>query len=95
MIDAQQSVRSVRFGPFLFNPQSGELLKHGAKIKLSGQPIELLAMLLNRPGRLVTREELQRRLWPNDTFVEFEHSVDAAVDGLRDALGRSSPDNKP
>ena len=92
MIDAQQSVRSVRFGPFLFNPLSGELLKHGAKIKLSGQPIELLAMLLNRPGRLVTREELQRRLWPNDTFVEFEHSVDAAVDGLRNALGDSEDD---
>ena len=68
----------------------GELLKHGLKIKLSGQPIELLAMLLERPGQLVTREELQKRLWPHDTVVEFEHSINAAINRLREALGDSA-----
>src|ERR1039458_1879639 len=58
MNDAQRSAGCVRFGAFEFDPQIGELLKHGLKIKLSGQPVELLAMLLTRPGQLVTREEL-------------------------------------
>ncbi len=90
MNDAQRSARCLRFGAFEFNPQIGELLKHGLKIKLSGQPIELLAMLLARPGQLVTREELQRRLWPHDTVVEFEHSINAAINRLREALSDSA-----
>ena len=60
------------------------------KIKLSGQPVEVLAILLERPGQRVTREELQKRLWPNDTMVEFEHSINAAVNRLRQALGDSA-----
>ena len=88
MNDAPRSAGCVRFGAFEFNPQIGELLKHGLKIKLSGQPIELLAMLLARPGQLVTREELQKRLWPHDTIVEFEHSINAAVKTLRRATRR-------
>jgi len=90
MHDAQRSARCVRFGAFEFTPQTGELLKHGLKIKLSGQPIELLVMLLERPGQLVTREDLQRRLWPHDTVVEFEHSINAAINRLREALGDSA-----
>ncbi|HMD85193.1 MAG TPA: protein kinase [Terriglobia bacterium] len=90
MNDAQRSVGRIRFGAFEFNPQVGELLKHGLKIKLSGQPIELLAMLLERPGHLVTREELQKRLWPHDTVVEFEHSINAAINRLREALSDSA-----
>ena len=90
MNDAQRSAGCVRFGAFEFNPQIGELLKHGLKIKLSGQPIELLAMLLERPGQLVTREELQKRLWPHDTVVEFEHSINAAINRLREALSDSA-----
>ena len=90
MNDAQRSAGCVRFGAFEFDPQIGELLKHGLKIKLSGQPIELLAMLLARPGQLVTREELQKRLWPHDTVVEFEHSINAAINRLREALSDSA-----
>ncbi len=90
MNDAQRSACSVRFGAFEFNPQIGELLKHGLKIKLAGQPVELLAMLLERPGQLVTREDLQKRLWPHDTVVEFEHSINAAINRLREALSDSA-----
>ena len=90
MNDAQRSAGCFRFGAFEFNSQIGELLKHGLKIKLSGQPIEVLAMLLERPGQVVTREELQRRLWPHDTVVEFEHSINAAINRLREALNDSA-----
>jgi DNA-binding winged helix-turn-helix (wHTH) protein len=82
--------RLVRFEAFEFDRQTLELRKHGLKIKLSGQPMEGLAMLLERPGELVGREELQHRLWPNDTVVEFEHSINAAVKMLRRALGDSA-----
>ena len=58
------------------------------KLKLVGQPFEVLAMLLERPGQLVTREELRARLWPTDTFVDFDHGLNAAVNKLRDALRR-------
>jgi serine/threonine protein kinase len=90
MNDAPRSAGCVRFGAFVFNPQIGELLKHGLKIKLAGQPIEVLAMLLERPGQMVTREDLQKRLWPHDTVVEFEHSINAAINRLREALGDSA-----
>jgi len=93
MNDAQRSACCFRFGAFEFNPQIGELLKHGLKIKLSGQPVEVLAILLERPGQRVTREELQKRLWPNDTVVEFEHSINAGINRLREALGDSA--NEP
>ena len=81
------SGRLVRFEAFEFDRHTLELRKHGLKLKLSGQPIEVLAMLLARRGELVTREELQKRLWPHDTIVEFEHSINAAVKTLRRALG--------
>lgn len=80
----------VRFGEFVADIQAGELHRNGSKIKLQGQPFEILAFLLERPGRMVTREELGRRLWPADTFVDFEHGLNAAVNRLREALGDSS-----
>jgi len=80
----------VRFGPFEADPRAGELRKHGVKLKLVGQPFEVLAMLLECPGELVTREELRARLWPTDTFVDFDHGLNAAVNKLRDALNDSA-----
>src|SRR3954451_1559256 len=79
-----------RLGLFEFDPQSRELRKQGIRIRLQGQPVEILAMLLARPGELVTREELQNRLWPGDTFVDFDRSLNAAVKRLRAALGDSA-----
>src|SRR5262245_60129801 len=84
------SRESIRFGLFEFDPQSGELRKQGIRIRLQGQPVEILSMLLARPGELVTREELQKKLWPQDTFVDFDRSLNAAVKRLRAALGDSA-----
>src|SRR5438309_6094650 len=84
------SSRIFRFGAFEFCVQTGELRKHGLRIKLHGQPIAVLAMLLEDPGDVVTREDLQKRLWPADTFVDFEHSLNAAIKRLRAALGDSA-----
>src|SRR6266487_3452594 len=81
---------TIRFGVFEFDPRSRELRKQGMKIKLQGQPAEILAVLLERPGQVITREELQKRLWPADTFVDFEHSLNAAIKRLRAALGDSA-----
>jgi DNA-binding winged helix-turn-helix (wHTH) protein len=76
----------VRFGPFELDPQSGELFKLGQKLNLHGQPIEVLSILIERPGVVVTREELCHRLWPQDTFVDFEHSLNTAIKKLRQTL---------
>ncbi len=80
----------VRFGPFEADFRAGELRKHGVKLKLVGQPFEVLVVLLERPGQLVTREELRARLWPTDRFVDFDHSLNAAVNKLRDVLSDSA-----
>ena len=80
----------LRFGVFEVNLQSGELRKHGLQIRLSGQPFKILAILLERPGEVVTREELRSSLWPAETFVDFEHSLNSAVKKLRAALGDSA-----
>lgn len=79
--------QTVRFGPFELDSKCGELLKSGVRLKLQGQPIQILEMLLAKPGELVTREEIQQRLWPADTFVDFDHSLNTAVKKLRQALG--------
>jgi TolB-like protein/DNA-binding winged helix-turn-helix (wHTH) protein/Tfp pilus assembly protein PilF len=84
------SPRVLRFGAFEFDPRSGELRKQGIRIRLEGQPVAILQMLLERPDELVTREELKRKLWPADTFVDFEHSLNAAVKRLRAALNDSA-----
>src|SRR5277367_2105058 len=79
--------RKVRFGPFELDTQLAELRKGGVRLKLQGQPIQILEMLLAKPGELVTREEIQQRLWSADTFVDFDHSLNTAVKKLRQALG--------
>ena len=76
-----------RFGTFEFDVRARELRKGGIRIRLQDQPFEILAMMLDRPGDVVTREELSQRLWPAGTFVDFEHSLNAAVKRLRAALG--------
>ncbi|MCL5005782.1 MAG: winged helix-turn-helix domain-containing protein [Acidobacteria bacterium] len=80
----------VRFGVFELNLQGGELRNHGLKVKLQEKPFQILAILLNHPGEVVTREELRRQLWPADTFVDFDHSVNTAINKLREALGDSA-----
>src|SRR5207253_7087822 len=77
---------TLRFGVFELDPQAGELRKKGMKIRLQGQPVEILAMLLQRPGETITREELQKKLWPADTFVDFEQGVNNAMKQLRASL---------
>ena len=79
--------RLYRFGLYEADLRSGELRKNGAKLKLQEQPFQVLAVLLERPGEVVTREELRQRLWPADTFVDFDHSLNTAINKLRDALG--------
>jgi TolB-like protein/DNA-binding winged helix-turn-helix (wHTH) protein len=81
---------SVRFGVFQLDLRTGELRKAGVRISLPEQPFQVLQALLERPGDLVTREELRQRLWPAETFVDFEHGLNAAVRRLRDALGDSA-----
>src|SRR4051812_36026674 len=81
-----------RFGPFEADLKTGELRKSGSRLRLQEQPFQVLAMLLARPGELVTREELRQQLWPADTFVDFDHSLNTAINKLRDALGDSPSD---
>jgi DNA-binding winged helix-turn-helix (wHTH) protein/tetratricopeptide (TPR) repeat protein len=81
---------SVRFGPFEVSFASRELRKHGVRMRLPGQPFDVLAILLEHAGEVVTREELRRRLWPADTFVDFEHGMNNAVKKLRAALSDSA-----
>ena len=80
----------ITFGVFELDPRSGELRKSGTRLNLQQQPLQLLSVLLERPGELVTRDELRKRLWPEDTFVDFEHGLNAAVKRLRDMLGDSA-----
>ncbi|MGB7334108.1 MAG: winged helix-turn-helix domain-containing protein, partial [Terriglobales bacterium] len=84
----------LRFGAYEADLHTHELWKHGTRIKLVGQPFEILAVLVKRPGQLVTREELRAELWPGDTFVDFNHGLNAAVNKLRDALCDSADDPK-
>lgn len=81
--------RIVRFGPFELDVRAGELRKRGRKVLLQEQPFQILLMLLERPGDVVLREEIRKRLWPNDTFVQFAPSINAAIQRLREALGDS------
>ena len=81
----------VRFEGFQLDLGSGELLSDAGKVfRLSEQPFRILTMLLRRPGEVLTREEIRKQLWPNDTIVEFEHSISAAMNRLRQALGDSA-----
>ena len=90
MEPAHRSPRTARFGVFEADLDGGELRKHGLRLKLSDQPFQILAMLLARPGEIVSREELRELLWPSDTFVDFDHGLNNAVMKLREVLGDSS-----
>jgi len=83
----------LRFGPFEVNFETGELRKSGVRVRIQEQPLRILQTLLERPGELVTREELRGRLWPSDTFVDFERSLNAAMGKLRQSLNDSA--NRP
>ena len=80
----------IRFGIFEVDLRAGQLRRNGLKVRLQEQPFQVLAMLLEHPGEVVTREDLRARLWPADTFVDFDHGLNAAVKRLRDALGDSA-----
>ncbi len=82
-----RSANAVRFDVFEVDLRAQELYKGGHKVKLQVQPFQVLAMLLEQPGEVVTREEMQKRLWPADTFVDFDHSLNTAIKKLRQALG--------
>ncbi len=86
----RDGTRTIRFGPFEADLHSGEIRKSGIRIKLQDQPFKVLQILLERPGDLVTREELQSRIWPQESFGDFDHAVNVAVGKLRMALGDSA-----
>jgi TolB-like protein len=84
------SMRQVHFGVFELDLEAGVLRRNGRKVKLQEQPFQVLAMLLERPGQVVTRDELQQRLWSTDTFVDFDHGLNKAINKIRLALGDSA-----
>jgi TolB-like protein/DNA-binding winged helix-turn-helix (wHTH) protein/Tfp pilus assembly protein PilF len=85
-----QSAPQYKFGVFVADPRSGELRKHGLRVKLQERPFQLLVALVESPGEIVTREELRQRLWPDGTFVDFDHNLSSAVNKLRSALNDSA-----
>src|SRR5271170_4850756 len=85
-----QSPAVIRFGVFEADVHNRALRKQGLQVKLQEQPFNVLTVLLRRPGQLVTREELQSALWPSDTFVDFDSSLNTAIKKLREALGDSA-----
>ncbi len=89
VVQPLHSPRVLRFGIFEADLNSGELRKSGLKLKLTGQPFQVLEILLEHPGEVVTRDELQKRLWP-DTFVDIDHNLNAAVNKIREVLGDSA-----
>ena len=86
--------RVVGFGAFKVDLRAGELRRNGRKVKIQNQPFQILAMLLERPGEVVTRAEMRARLWPAETFVDFDHGLNSGVRRLRDALGDSAENPK-
>jgi TolB-like protein/DNA-binding winged helix-turn-helix (wHTH) protein len=80
------TTRSASFGPYAVDLRSGELRKYGTRLRIGGQPLKILLMLLANPGEMVTREELRAELWADDTFVDFDHGLNSAVQRLRDCL---------
>jgi Tol biopolymer transport system component/DNA-binding winged helix-turn-helix (wHTH) protein len=84
------AVRVVRFGHFEVDLRAGELRRNGFKVKLQNQPLQILSMLLERPGEIITRDEMRARLWPAKTFVDFDHGLNSAIRRVRDSLGDSA-----
>src|SRR5262245_52133098 len=80
----------IRFGTFELDVRGGELRKQGVRIKLQEQPLRILEILIAHPGELVTREELRSRLWPSNSFVDFDHGLNKAINKLREALSDSA-----
>src|SRR5579862_2874428 len=87
---ASAGTREIRFGVYKVDLRSGELYKHGIRVKLQDQPFKILALLVERPGDVVTREELRQKLWPADTFVDFDTGLNSAIKKLRDVLADSA-----
>ena len=90
MRENQKVAGRLRFGVFELDLRAGELRKHGLLVRLQEQPFQVLTMLLEHPGEVVTREELQKKLWPANTFVDFDHGLNKAINKIRDALGDSA-----
>ena len=90
MPEESPSAGLVRFGVFELDRRSGELRKAGVRVSLQEQALQVLTLLLERPGDLVTRDELRQRLWPDGTFVDFDHGLNAVINRLRDTLGDSA-----
>lgn len=90
MSEDDQVRQRLRFGVFEVDLRAGELRKRGLRIRLQEQPFQVLAMLLGRPGEVITRDELQKKLWPADTFVDFDHGLNKAINKIRDALSDSA-----
>src|SRR6202040_2373429 len=90
MEKAEHPHRRLRFGVFEMDFRRGELRKHGMQVRLQKQPFQVLAMLLEHAGEVVTREELQKNLWPADTFVDFDHGLNKTINKIREALGDSA-----
>jgi hypothetical protein len=93
MLDTEQQELIRRFGVFEFNRATGELRKRGVRLKLQQQPRQILEMLLERAGEVVTREDLQRALWPSDVYIDFDTAINSSVRKLRETLndGRWPP----
>jgi DNA-binding winged helix-turn-helix (wHTH) protein len=87
---AERNGKIARFGVFELDLSAGELRKSGVKLRLQEQPLQVLALLLERAGEVVTRDELREKLWPSDTFVDFDHSLNTAINKVREALGDSA-----
>src|SRR3990172_11226014 len=90
MSQSTETPRGFRFGVFEVDLRAGELHKDGRKVKLQEQPFQVLAMLLEHAGEVVTREDVKKKLWAEDTFVDFEHGLNIAINKIREALGDSA-----
>src|SRR5258708_1497469 len=87
---SESELRTVAFGPFTFDKGSGELRKHGIRVRLQGQPLQILSNLIREPGTVVTREQFHQDLWSGSTFVDFDHGLHAAMNRLRQVLGETA-----
>ena len=90
MATAAEPIRSYEFGVFTVEVTGGELRKHGMRLKLQERPFQLLVCLLERPGEIISRDELRQRLWPDGTFVDFDHNISSAINKLRTVLNDSA-----
>ena len=86
-VNEHRPTRRYRFGAFEADAATGELRRQGLRVRINAQPFQVLLMLLDRPGELVAREQISRELWPDGTFVDYEHGVNSAINRIREALG--------